>query len=723
MNRCSQYAIACLRLYLRAMPLVIVFLTCWSHVCQAQADAFQLFEEGGKIGLKNNHGVVLIPASYEALGWSDNSFSMVAHVTGFKLNGKWGLINTSNQRITAPEYDRLVPGGGQHILASMQSPATFRIKTGCLSADGKIIIPFNYTDIKLHGLRAITYTIDKDNQLKYGLIDLENKTILPSLYRKIYPLGSLRYAVQNTSGKTALFTENGKPVTGFVIDSIAQLKADRAVFYQNGMQGLINRDGTLLKEAIYREIKNENNKWYGSPANEWLVLSSSNNLIKKIDGDSVVRLNDWRYKLVTAQGTRLLDEQFSPVDNAWHQSIGRFHDNLAVFREKEKNGVIRVDGTTVLPADFDEIIIGNTHLFVKAGSTGNRPWSLYDFSGNRISKKFYEHIGEFHNKLFRVTENGFQGAINHAGIEQIACVFDSLLHMKENLVVVKFRGHYGIISDKEEWVMTPQPNPVRLITSERLLEQSGSLITLKSLNGNVLYFTTNKIHIEQETMVEYLSGGGKWVINMSGQIVSRELPPSEQTELIWPATEGLRMIKRNGRYGFIDSQARLMIPNRYEEARPFENGLAPIKIRNKWGFINHEDKIVVQPVYETVSPFSGDYCIVKQNDKYGLINKTGELLLQARYDELMVLEGGRILLKAGSNYGLASRQGDILLFPKYESVTDLNNGFVIVSQHGKYGLVDLNGLTTVPLIYDYLFYNRASNLYAGLVKRNREEIK
>lgn len=704
------------------MRLVTLLLTFLTHITQAQADTFQPFEEGGKIGLRTKQGVVVIPATYEALGWSDNSFSIISTVTGYRLNGKWGLITTSNQRITSADYDKLLPGDSRHILAVKQSPATFRIKTGCLSVEGKIIIPFNYTGIKLHGLRAITYTLDKDNQLKYGLIDLENKTILPALYRNIYPLGSLRYAVQNAAGKTALFTENGKAITDFVIDSISQLQNDRAIFYQDGRQGLINRDGTIIKEAVYREIKPENNSWYGRLPEEWIVLSSSNTITKKLEGDSLVGLGDGRYKLVTTQGTELLDEQLNPVTANRFNAMSRFTNQMAVFSDGAKKGIIRSNGTVVLPAAYTKVTIGSTHFFVAENFSGTLKWSLYNFSGQRITKKTYNHIGKLNDYLFRAIENGYQGAINKDGDEQIACVFDSLIDIKNNLLVVKFRGQHGIISDEGKWIVTPQPNPIRIIAHDRYLEQAGDLSILKAFNGNVLYFTTNKIHIEHETITEHVSDGGKWIININGQIVSRELPPTEKTELVWPATEGLRMIKRNGRYGFIDNQARLMIPNRYEEAKPFNEGLAPIKIRNKWGFINHDDKIVVQPVYESVSPYEAGYCQVKLNGKYGLINKTGEQVLPTRYDELTVLKGGRILLKSDGSFGLSSPQGDVLLYPKYESVTDLNNGFVIVAQHGKYGLVDLNGLTTIPLIYDYLFFTPAGS-YVGLLIKPWEEIK
>lgn len=57
------------------------------------ADAFQTFEENGKVGIKNQEGKVILPASFEALGWSDGSFSVIGNVTGYRQNNQWGILN------------------------------------------------------------------------------------------------------------------------------------------------------------------------------------------------------------------------------------------------------------------------------------------------------------------------------------------------------------------------------------------------------------------------------------------------------------------------------------------------------------------------------------------------------------------------------------------------------------------------------------------------------
>jgi hypothetical protein len=47
-------------------------------------DAYSVFEDNGKVGLKNESGKVLIPAKYDALGWSDGEFSVLNNATGYR---------------------------------------------------------------------------------------------------------------------------------------------------------------------------------------------------------------------------------------------------------------------------------------------------------------------------------------------------------------------------------------------------------------------------------------------------------------------------------------------------------------------------------------------------------------------------------------------------------------------------------------------------------------
>jgi hypothetical protein len=79
----------------------LLFLACSFH---AEANSYTRFEQNGKIGLKDETGLIIIPAVYEALGWSNGSFSIANKVTGYKLKGAWGVVSLNNERVTSPLY-------------------------------------------------------------------------------------------------------------------------------------------------------------------------------------------------------------------------------------------------------------------------------------------------------------------------------------------------------------------------------------------------------------------------------------------------------------------------------------------------------------------------------------------------------------------------------------------------------------------------------------------
>ncbi|MFZ2906839.1 MAG: WG repeat-containing protein [Cyclobacteriaceae bacterium] len=692
----------------------IFLITLLFFICPtAFAESYKTFEENGKVGLKNEAGQVVIPATYEALGWSNGSFSIAGQVTGYKLKGSWGVVGLNNQRITPPNFSALTPGGGLLLVATKQT--ALKISTGCISTDGKTVIPFTYTAVKVHSLRAVACIRD-GMSFKYGLIDLENKILIPFLFRSIYPIGSLRYAVENFNGKTALFSENGRQITDFTIDSISPFNNNLAIIYEAGKQGLMTREGELRSEAKYREIKFNDKTVYARLPDEWHILDAQNSLTETIGADSIVALGEHHYKIETAGLIQLADRNLKPVNDNLFSELSGFQNGLAIFRSGNLYGVMKGGGKIVLPPSFQKIILKNDYILTLEKKFDKMNWNLRDTLGHQLNSKSYDKIHHKQGEIFTVTKNGYWGAINDKGVEIVACVYDSILAVGINQLAVKFKGQYGVISFQEKWLAYPQPYKVTLLNQDRYFKKKDNLLMLCTFAGTTLYFTINPIQVREDYFIEHVSTGGTWTVDFDGRIISRQLPPSEHTEIIFPATEGLRGIKKNGRFGFIDDEGRLRIANRYEDIKPFSEGLAAMKIRNKWGFINRDEKIIIQPAYEDVTPFNKNYSLVKQNGMYGLLSREGNLVVPARYNKIEILDNGKLLLIVNGLQGLADQHGNVLLHSKYNSVTDLNNGYVIIEQDGKYGLVTLQGISTIPLIYDYLKYDAAENRYLALKK-------
>jgi hypothetical protein len=675
---------------------------------------FLVFTENGKSGLKNHEGKVLIPAQYDALGWSNGEFSIIENVTGFRDGSRWGLINLGNQRITKDEFIQLYPADGSLIIASKLLNKSPRPITGCITTSGKQVIPFLYDGISISSFRAVVFTLI-GNQFRYGLVDLENRTLIPQQYQEVRPIGTLRYAVRNFEGKTALFSETGKQMTGFDIDSLSVFRNNLAFIYRGKDKGLINRDGVVKLEPKYRDIEVSNdNEVKIREADEWQFLTHDNKLVRKAQADSIIPLGASLFKTRTGNHAQIVANDLSVVGNSILTDIRPFSSGKALYQLGSLFGVILTDGRVVLPALYHDVLLSKEAIIASQKNGNSKGWILFDTLGNRKNNRAYESLTFLGNGLFAAKHKGFFGVVNLAGKEIVACAYDSILSMKDSHLLVKFKGLYGVITTSEEWLVSPRANPITVIDNNRFIEHAPSSTFLKERNGNVIYFTSNPVTIHKDFFLEKLPSGTVWRIDMNGVIVDRQVTPSEPTETIYEESEGYRAIKRNGRYGFIDNRGRLRIANRYEAVQPFNEGYAGVKILGKWGFINLQDNIAVQPVYEEVRPFKNGFALVKLKGLFGLIDKKGKLVLPARYENIELLGSKNMLLSVNNFRGLADVTGKILIQPRYDDVIDTGAGSAIAVKDKKYGVIGYNGVTTVPMMYDYLTFDSATNQFLAM---------
>ncbi len=690
--------------------LLVLTLTC------VQAHPYQVFHENGKVGLKNDQGKVVIPARYESIGWSNGNFSVINEVTGCKTDNRWGLINLSNQKVTAVEYVELYPAGGDIMIARKKTPNTGLVRTGAITITGKEVIPFSYDGITIDSFRAIVFT-KIGNQYRYGLIDLSNKTIIPQQYQEIRFIGTLRYAVRNFEGKMAVFTEDGKQMSSFSIDSISQFQSGYAIVFEGKYQGLMDRNGVMRLPSKYRELRIENERAVSArEPDKWIILSGDNKHVKELGADSLSVIDRSRYKVDIAGQVQLTDEGFAPVVQGVFNDIGPFVSGRARYTIGRLSGVILADGTVVVPALYRDVQVGSNFILANSGYGERNAWILFDSAGARKTSRVYDEMTSFSQGLFVVRTKGHCGLADLTGKEVARPIYDSIISRKDEFVTVKFQGLYGIIDLQERWIVTPRPHKVQHLSNDRFLEFTPTNNNLRASNGSLIYFTTNRLEAKDDHLIEYLSSGNIWKIDFNGVIVDRQLLPDQSLEVIFPETEGLRAVKRKGRYGFVDSQGRLRIANRYEAVRPFSEGLAPVQILGKWGFINMQDNVAIQPVYERVWDFENGRSLVSQKGLFGLVDKSGKLILPVRYEAIETLPTGNLLIRHNGLVGLADASGKVLVTPRYAALTDTGSGYVIVNKDGKYGVVTTQGVSTIPIIYDLINYDGYHEQFLALKK-------
>lgn len=88
--------------------------------------------------------------------------------------------------------------------------------------------------------------------------------------------------------------------------------------------------------------------------------------------------------------------------------------------------------------------------------------------------------------------------------------------------------------------------------------------------------------------------------------------------------DGLALVERDRKYGFIDSSLHIAVPLMYEQALDFSEGLAAVQQQGKWGYINVKGKVVIPFIYQYAQSFEGGNANVYRHRKWIIIDKRGK---------------------------------------------------------------------------------------------------
>lgn len=124
--------------------------------------------------------------------------------------------------------------------------------------------------------------------------------------------------------------------------------------------------------------------------------------------------------------------------------------------------------------------------------------------------------------------------------------------------------------------------------------------------------------------------GKPCVINYEGKIW---LEPKIDVDTLCYPTNGLAVIGKNGKYGYINEYGTVVIPLKYKKAYPFaENGLAFVVCENGLGgYIDQNGRFEIEPIYETGSLFRFGMAAVSRNGEYIYIYKNGNKAINSTF--------------------------------------------------------------------------------------------
>lgn len=139
-------------------------------------------------------------------------------------------------------------------------------------------------------------------------------------------------------------------------------------------------------------------------------------------------------------------------------------------------------------------------------------------------------------------------------------------------------------------------------------------------------------------------------------------------------------VRKNGKWGFISSERKEVVPAIYDSVGSFHEGLADVSKDGKFGFVDTTGKVVIQLTFDNVYGFRSGIAKVVTLGRYGLINKKGRMILPAEYDSIAHVSGDLVAICKNGLWGFADLTGNVVIRPQYkEIIKHFSKGYAAVS--------------------------------------------
>lgn len=716
------------------MPLSVrhvLFLTClFLSLPSLGFDQYEPFSENGKYGLinKETREIVLAPR-FEAIGWTNDSFSIYDGTIGVQQNGKWGLASVNGDQVTHQKFTVLYPFTDGLLIAGERSDFSILSKLGVINTKGREVIPLQYDQLKPNQSQLLAGTLTR-GVYRFELLGKTGKVIIPSEYAAIAPIDKGIYSVTNSEKFCALFSEEGRQLTAFEFENVEPFDSQRLLVRYYNRKGLIDRNGKAVVPPVYKDIKLVNAQIEVLPFKKW-TLFDKNRMSTTFQFDKVVDINGETLAVQTNDNLGIINKKEAYIAYFEDLTLLEASQGLLLVSNGTYQGVINAKGEQVLANNYDRIEIREEAIFAQIRRKDGQNWQIHNHKGVLISRQRYERFSMVTPKRIAAVKNGKTGLLDNKGVEKTPFIYDSLGEFKNGMAVVKYLGNHGVINENGYWITTPYKDSLALF-DEFVFYQHGTENGLLNFNEEVIFRTQHTLFPSNNQWLIKRNLDGFLLTDRQGQelftnaydsiymahsdlaILAKDYQlslfrPSSQshmkvpkgTELIRKYSEDLISAKIDGQWGFISEQGRLRIANRYQEVRPFSEGLAPVKLIGKWGVIDKKETIIIQPVYDRIDAFFGGMALVEKDGLFGLVNRKGDLVLDLKYDRIGLYDK-YILLEINGLFGLADRNGSIIRNTQFDQITPLDDQFFLLQKDDRYGVINFKGEDVVPVAFESL---------------------
>ncbi|WML49902.1 WG repeat-containing protein [Neobacillus sp. PS3-34] len=312
-----------------------------------------------------------------------------------------------------------------------------------------------------------------------------------------------------------------------------------------------------------------------------------------------------------------------------------------------------------IPYKPSSSVIRSVFLYRASVKTvGGVKWGYINGKGVIILPPIYDHAGDFQNSflaIVRLMER--DGLIDTNGYFIAKPKYETIHPFSEGRATVINRDNYNVMDESGKILTEKEYHFIGDYKEGRALAAS------LDNKGNYLYGYLNRwgkevIPLEYESATDFNNGkavvkikNGPFVlIGLTGKVLH-----TYQFAHVSNYSEGLIAFQRekNGKFGYINEQGKVVIEPQFTFAEPFIEGKAIVNVsedfKNKYGLIDSNGKFLIKPIYESIISLGEKRVAVGKaihpeqpflGKKYALADTDGNMLTGFIYNTISSFENG-----------------------------------------------------------------------------------
>ncbi len=523
---------------------------------------------------------------------------------------------------------------------------------------------------------------------------------------------------------------------------------DVVAFRRNGLWGLMNTAGKIVRTPRYAEIRhfkgglamvaiedNEGKKWgVINHKGKEVIPTQYNYLAGNYDssmfsvgstsiagnkgtmmfgvlnaaGKQVIPLKyvamrqsaDGVYALRSAdEQWQLFSQEGKPMGAGRWEDLKDFGKSYVIGRKGHKWGVASPDGKIVIDYQYKNIVPKTVGRYTVTPFTKwqLQPASQASSSGAAIECDALYPVAD---TLYGYVIEKQHGLISSKGRILVAPRYDTISPYKGELASVQKEGRWAVLDRKGKELLSDRFDEVALDYEGYFVTRQGATLSILTLQGKKLLqgeYTSIGRYIGDRFLLE--KDGRYGYADKNGVVVV-----STQYEEAYPYNNGLALVKANGLWGLLDAKGNWKVKPVFEELEALPSGAYKARSGIVYSFIDKEGNIVV-PAATRLNFRHDGFVTVRVDSLVGLLQTDGKELLPMQYDAVSLIGPDSIFaVRIGEQWGLVNRQGRILMKPsaRYKQMGIMAEGLVPVKIDKRWGFVDKEGRLMIANRYDGL---------------------